>query len=538
MRLSGQAFNSALLDFNALQYSKPECSLYESYLTAKWLEINGRYPNPSVSDSNDAVEALFVIEDQNPLGRVYPFRFDWRSVEESGRKTVWNNTTRGPKLATSIFGGGDIRGGLHPDAAQIVRNALSARTLPSREALSALILRNHEFAPGDTWETAEQQLLAVLGLVPGELAAITDPRPLGVDLLDETPWTIDSLDAAVTIPAAVTVQAPPAQAGDQTQDEVVVLDARLERMLKRCIQEYPCVLLAGPPGTGKGTLIRWLVGLVGADPQTYGFRAGLNPNPMWRTPDESWSAFDLVGGLAPNSEGSLIWSNGLLLDSLAEDRWLVLDETNRADLDKIMGPLLTWLSNQEVEVGRTQPHGGVPINLGWAAATESTTGDVDSDTNVTTAFRAGRDWRLLGSYNPQDAMRVFRMGQALSRRFVIIPVPALRPGQFAELLDQQHPELADTVREAVVGLYSAHRSAPETLLGPAIFLRLAHYLGDLGNEDENELLAEAYVANVGKFVSAFDDPTFDSLRTRVVDEEQALPEDQWTWIATQRQTLG
>ena len=234
----------------------------------------------------------------------------------------------------------------------------------------------------------------------------------------------------------------------------------------------------------------------------------------------------------------MTWANGLLLDALAEDRWLVLDETNRADLDKIMGPLLTWLSGQAVEVGRTKPHGGAPIRLAWSDAHESTGASPDPDTGLATSFTAGRDWRLLGTYNPQDAMRVFRMGQALSRRFVVVPVPALKPGQFAELLEREQPNLEEEHRDEIVGLYSAHLGAPETLLGPAIFLRLGGYLAGADPQDHPEMVAEAYIANVGKFVSAFDDPTFEALGARVVNEEQALTVDQWTWIQTQRQTLG
>src|SRR4051794_24872613 len=97
--------NAALRDFKSLRYSTRKVSLYESYLTAKRLEALGKYPNPAVSDVDAAVAELFLLDPDNELGRIYPFRFDWKPPDGSGRKTVWNNTTRGPKLATSIFGG-------------------------------------------------------------------------------------------------------------------------------------------------------------------------------------------------------------------------------------------------------------------------------------------------------------------------------------------------------------------------------------------------------------------------------------------------
>lgn len=539
MRISEAAMEAALQDFQSVKLSTAKVSLYESFLVAKWMAANGRYPDPDINDANEAVDALFNVVPNHAQGRLYPFRYGWTVAENSGRKTVWNNTTRGSKLATSIFSGEDIRQGLLPNAATVVAGALADDRLPSKQALTCLVLRHKAFNPGDTWVQAEAALVNDLGITEDELNAITDGRQLDVPLLGDPEWSADQLPDHLAPPTTVTVVAPPPGGGGAAEEEdvSVVLDVRVERMLKRCIERYQCILLVGPPGTGKGTLVRWLVNTVGQDPAAYGFDAGLVPNPMWRTPDESWSAFDLVGGLAPDENAHLVWSNGLLLNALKEHRWLVLDETNRADLDKIMGPLLTWLSHQQVEVGRTKPHGGDPIHLGWTDTPASTADTPDAD-GTPTRFLAGGDWRLLGTYNPQDAQRVFRMGQALSRRFVVVPVPALETGQFDSLVEDTFPALSDDAKAAIGALYSAHYSAPETLLGPAVFLRLGAYLEGVDDGDLPDHVAEAYVANVGKFTSAFDDVTFDRLGSRVVDDEQAMTREQWAWVAEQRQTLG
>ena len=49
--------------------------------------------------------------------------------------------------------------------------------------------------------------------------------------------------------------------------------------------------------------------------------------------------------------GDIVFRPGWVLRSIAEGRWLVLDEANRGDLDRIFGALLTWLSCGHVTVG-------------------------------------------------------------------------------------------------------------------------------------------------------------------------------------------
>jgi len=529
--------NAALGDLQELQWSMQLASLYESFLVAKWLDRHGRYAiQPTVEDVNQAVAELFVVDPGHSSGRLSPFRYDWRVADASGRKTVWNNTTRGPKVATSIFEGDDIRHGLRPDAAAIVQGHLRDSDLPSKLALACLILRNNEdFAPDARWEDAIDRLQLALGLTDLELSQITVSRALGPALASGAEWLVSGLPENLAPPTLKAV--PQSSQGGEGGDEVIV-NSRTERMLRRAVSNFASVLLVGPPGTGKGRLVRWIADEARSDPVSFGFPEGTDPNPMWRTPDESWSAFEMIGGLAPR-DGELAWSNGLLLNSLAEDRWLVLDETNRADMDKIMGPLLTWLAGQEVEVGRTAAHDGHAVLLGWSDDAASTAMD-PGGAGHPTAFVAGTSWRLLGTYNPQDAQRVFRFGQALSRRFTTVPVPALSPGEFESLLETRCPELSDEAKASIVGLYSAHYASAETVLGPAVFLRAGAYLTNMEpQESTDELTAEAYVLSLGKYLSSFDDLVFEDLGRRVLeDEDAALGAAQWAWVALQRRILS
>lgn len=552
MKISQEAMEDALGDFLELQYSRDLASLYESYLVAKWFEAN-ELEHPQISDANDAVDAIFALSPAHTLGRLYPFRYDWTKTESSGRKTVWNNTTRRRStLAASIFNRGgeedvrDIRHGLQSTAARQVREAIASKNkrFPRWTSLACLILREYEFNDEEDWSDVRALLKLRLNITEDDLESITNQPNDRLPLLTDVEWRIDLLPDKL---------APRESAGrkqlgitehERSANEIVevVLDRRVEKMLKQSVSKYPFIMLVGPPGTGKGTLIKWLIEDISIGPTKYGFKEDFRPSSLWRTPDESWSAFELIGGYVPNSEGTLEWSPGLMLDALAEERWLILDEANRADMDRIMGPLLTWLSEQDVEVGRTRPHDGESIVLGWTKDSENR---VHAGTDGSPVkYLAGSHWRMFGTYNPQDALRVFRFGQALSRRFVIVPIPAISSGQFEELLDSNYGSLGDDYSNMITGLYSAHLQDKDTTLGPAVFLRMARYLYPIGSDTDivddksmKDQVAEAYVMNVGKYLASYDDDIMNTLMYRVLEEWPVFSEIQWDWILAQRNTI-
>lgn len=543
MKLGADAMAAALQDLKRLSYSTQLASLYESYLVGRWLTAHARYPQPSIGDVNEAVTALFVLFPDHDLGRLAPFRLDWLQVESSGRKTVWNNTTRGPRMATTIFnagdrGGGDIREGLTANATEIVGNHLSSVDRPSSQSLICLMLRDHDFVDTDDWATAESIVAREFGLRAADLAMISDPRPLGPPLLGSPSWE----EVPLPFPLAPPIPARDvALSGDSTAENrggpSIVISQRLERMLVRAIARHPCILLVGPPGTGKGTILRWLVQQVTDEPERFGFSGGLVPDPIWRTPDESWGVLELIGGQLPNSKGRLEWSDGMVPTSIREDRWLILDETNRADMDKIMGPLLTWLSGQAVEVGHTVPHNGRPIVLDW---TDGPRCKVEEAVDALSACRllAGSEWRLLGTYNPQDAQLVFRFGQALTRRFAVVPVPALSPGEIEKLLSDRFSTVRAELLELVGKLYGMHLESPNTTLGQAVFLRVAEYLTGLDESAADEdTVAEAYVINVGRYLASYEDTEFENLGRRIRDAT-TLTNATWEWISKQRDLLS
>jgi MoxR-like ATPase len=384
----------------------------------------------------------------------------------------------------------------------------------------------------------------------------------------------------------------PATAGTEyvhlePRDNGVQIEDRLWRIILAAIASSAAVILVGPPGTGKSALVRKAVGTISVSRQAKGL-PGVR-SPLWATPDESWTARELIGGETV-AEGEIVFRPGWVLRAIAEDRWLVLDEANRGDLDRIFGALLTWLAGGHVAVGVESSAGDAKlIELGWTpgpSRVETVEGTDEHSGAI--KYLAGENWRLLGTYNAFDSQRVFRIGAALGRRFVRVPIPPISPTLFTQVLKSHADDLDEELLQKICLLYDAHHQEEVTKLGPALFLGMCnylrsalqtHYLESSTTESESEattslnpdhlgrdlgaegngsdaegsiktkdndsatpsgadaILSEAYVLNLGTFLAQLEELDFEQLALRI-QAASALSRKEVEWISVMIRSLA
>jgi MoxR-like ATPase len=275
---------------------------------------------------------------------------------------------------------------------------------------------------------------------------------------DEEPETLVEEDELVTL-EGLTIHAVRQQLPKQVELPNSVLAEAVT-----ALRSGKHLLLSGPPGTGKSTLAVALArAVVGAQYDT-------------ATATADWTTFDTIGGYMPTDQG-LQFEPGVVLRCLQDGRWLIVDEVNRADIDKAFGPLFTLLagtSDQESDnpdvILPYRDEKGQPISILWAR----------SWTTTEARFAVTPLWRLIGTLNVSDKASLFQLSFAFLRRFAVVDVPIPSRETYSAWFERQCVDLPETVatdqRSEIVRAAINLATTSKRELGPAILQDIVNFM--------------------------------------------------------------
>lgn len=183
------------------------------------------------------------------------------------------------------------------------------------------------------------------------------------------------------------------------------------------------IILQGPPGTGKTTLAAIICRV---------FKTNMDVV----TAVSDWTTYDTIGGYQPavDDEGNEIITgkNGRVIESVKnccetilknkhysgekQATWLVIDELNRCEIDKVFGDLFTAFGSDKAENRK------IPL---W----------FNDDFNKKIIYVPQR-FRIIGLMNNFDKNFVFDLSHGLARRFTIISVLPPVESKFTEEIKQ------------------------------------------------------------------------------------------------------
>jgi MoxR-like ATPase/integrase len=196
----------------------------------------------------------------------------------------------------------------------------------------------------------------------------------------------------------------------EIKKELLIPDKKIVEIIN-ALASGSHIILAGPIGTGKTELARIIPKLF------WSTEGGYYSDIHTATAD--WNTQDVIGGIVPKMDGKDVVykiQDGCVTESVRKNWvgdkrssttidghvyrgvWIIIDEFNRADIDKAFGQLFTALRTREMKI------------------------PTDSMKKTSDLLKIPKDFRIIGTLNTADKHYLFPLSDALKSRFAFIEI--------------------------------------------------------------------------------------------------------------------
>lgn len=226
------------------------------------------------------------------------------------------------------------------------------------------------------------------------------------------------------------------------------------------------LVITGPAGSGKTTLALAIAKAAA--------KAGRSSGAALATAGPKWSSRDTLGRMRRGADGETVFERGHVLAAAENNKWLIVDELERADLDRAFGDLSSFL-------------GGLPVALP----------DGSGDASAPDTWRIVATRGTAGDGAPAASA-------ALLRRFAHVRLPAPEDADLAGLIDEAAG--GDATAAGAVRRLLPLRELGDLGAGP--FLDAARHAAErnaLAAASEGELARECLAAYLEPQLERLDD---------------------------------